>query len=274
MKRSPLDVVDSTECASSDGDLSDGSSNNHHFKPQAFVKAKRQKTKLEESPVDSDCEDDYLTFEIEGEEDSTKLAKPVEDVPLSKLLPKGLKMMQSMGYKAGDDQKASGLIPIEIKTDRVGIKIKSHEKATGTGDLTNDNAETHFRERVAARNKMEHKQRILKQMQKIAFTLTGDVDLLSSTSDPRDFNVLWRDYAIELLKEITATDSSESESELAMPEDDELVMFHQLSTDEQIEKLNTFLRAELRYCFYCGSKYKNDEDLYSHCPGFTEEDHQ
>lgn len=57
-------------------------------------------------------------------------------------------------------------------------------------------------------------------------------------------------------------------------EDEEFDFFMQTSLDERIMRLNVFLRSELYYCYYCGIKYKSERDLFEHCPGITEEDHE
>lgn len=57
-------------------------------------------------------------------------------------------------------------------------------------------------------------------------------------------------------------------------EDEQLGLFMQMDIDERIMRLNVFLRSELYYCFYCGIKYKDEEDMFKHCPGITEADHE
>ena len=56
--------------------------------------------------------------------------------------------------------------------------------------------------------------------------------------------------------------------------DPELELFDEMSTSEKIMKLNVFLRSELHYCCYCGVRYENDQDLFKHCPGLRQEDHE
>ncbi|CAR25268.1 Cmg1p [Lachancea thermotolerans CBS 6340] len=57
-------------------------------------------------------------------------------------------------------------------------------------------------------------------------------------------------------------------------EDDELAIFQELPLDQQITGINIHLRVELNYCFYCGVQFESEKDLFEHCPGSTEEDHQ
>ncbi|CUS22610.1 LAQU0S06e01948g1_1 [Lachancea quebecensis] len=57
-------------------------------------------------------------------------------------------------------------------------------------------------------------------------------------------------------------------------EDDELAIFQDLPLDQQITGINTHLRVELNYCFYCGVQFESEKDLFEHCPGSTDKDHQ
>ena len=54
-------------------------------------------------------------------------------------------------------------------------------------------------------------------------------------------------------------------------EDDELEAFDALDPDERLRRVVAYLRARFRYCFWCKSRYP-DEDMDG-CPGLTEEDH-
>ena len=54
-------------------------------------------------------------------------------------------------------------------------------------------------------------------------------------------------------------------------EDDELEAFDALDPGERLRRVVAYLRARFRYCFWCKSRYP-DEDMDG-CPGLTEEDH-
>lgn len=56
-------------------------------------------------------------------------------------------------------------------------------------------------------------------------------------------------------------------------DDEELSIFEELEIDQKILGIHTFMRAEFFYCFYCGVKYKNEDDMFQHCPGQSKEDH-
>jgi len=129
------------------------------------------------------------------------------------------------------------------------------------------------------------------KLQKIAFEKTGDAKIYKPGDDPRDFNVLWRGYVkvlnkackkIKIYGEKKDNDSgdvepkieTQNEKEPDLQEDPELEIFDEMTTEEKIMKLNIFLRSEIYFCCFCGVKYKNEQELYEHCPGIKQEDHE
>jgi len=40
-----------------------------------------------------------------------------------------------------------------------------------------------------------------------------------------------------------------------------------------LPELDTYLRYRHSYCVWCGVQYHNREDMISHCPGDTQQDH-
>lgn len=46
-----------------------------------------------------------------------------------------------------------------------------------------------------------------------------------------------------------------------------------LKTKERLDKILSYLRLTYSYCFWCGMRYDNQEDMQNSCPGETEEDH-
>ena len=148
-------------------------------------------------------------------------------------------------------------------------------------DLDKDIEEDKYRRRSSI---IEQGDQLIDQwhkLQKIAFEKTGDAKIYEPNEDPRDFNVLWRGYvkvlnqACEKTKEISEkTKDAKEEDITSAQEDPELELFDEMSTKEKIMKLNIFLRSEIYYCCYCGIKYKTEQELYKHCPGIRQEDHE
>ena len=221
---------------------------------------------------------------------------------LAKMMPRGYKIMRKMGYKPETDttKKSIGLTPIQMITKR-----NDHQDSLKEYNFTKSIDEDEFRQW----NSLIHNDKTLSarwhHLQKIAFHMTGDDKVYKPGQDPRDFNVLWRGYVIALnnaceksrrrdetndadaskpdkdKKEEESDDSKEKQEETNSEQGDKIVhsdpeleLFDEMSTSEKIMKLNVFLRSELHYCCYCGVRYENDQDLFKHCPGLRQEDHE
>lgn len=213
----------------------------------------------------------------------------VEDEELMALMPKGYEIMKKMGYRPPKPE-----IPLDHK--------RNHEE---------------FKRWISNNYSEKSLENQWKVLQKIAFEITGDVENYKPGVDPRDFNVLWRNYITALNKaclksrskntdtdktsdtvgghsintkteekrsecledvQLTEKDTKILEKEVneepIIQEDMELDMINDMPLQERIMKLNIFLRSEVYYCFYCGIKYKDEGDLYEHCPGIKQDDHE
>lgn len=179
--------------------------------------------------------------------------------------------------------------------------------------FSNEAAEEEWRQWIGNREEEKRKLNLWRRMQKVAFEMTGDADICLPTSDARDFNVLWRPYVRELLEvsrkepiveepetdeefpmhreynqngsvELNDTSSIEPQGshieiesvsgESDDGDDEELKALYAMNVSERLMKLHVFLRCELYYCYFCGVKYKDDQDLHANCPGLTESEHE
>jgi hypothetical protein len=78
-------------------------------------------------------------------------------------------------------------------------------------------------------------------------------------------------------------ETSSSSSSDAKPKEDQLDFEEDLpepavepqdfEPDEMLSMLTGYLRSEHLYCLWCGITFSDVEDLNSHCPGGTREDH-
>lgn len=237
---------------------------------------------------------------------------------LRSIMPRGYKMMENMGYKEGETlgSNESALkepIKVEINTKRRGIRAEKPDPST-MNDM--QMSEQRFIKRESEMKNNKRLKKIWYRIQKVAFEMMGDSDLYNPGEDPRDFNVLWRSYVMQLNEEVAKNDLNNhsnndnedknnmipmvNESLEASPsikgekfgrpstlidcdtsiigsritKDTELAELEELSIEKRITKLNIFLRSEKYYCFFCGIKYKDEGDLYEHCPGVNEDDHK
>ncbi|CDO96293.1 unnamed protein product [Kluyveromyces dobzhanskii CBS 2104] len=127
--------------------------------------------------------EDYLTVAIEGLDDdfaSKENLTDIKEVPLAKRLPKGLHMMEKMGYTAEQSLDLSsqgdrGIIPVHVKRDRLGIRVSPFLTQT-RGSADSDD----YRKRIKDEKNTERKEGILLGMQKLAFTMTEEIDSFNS----------------------------------------------------------------------------------------------
>ncbi|SCU84170.1 LAMI_0C06524g1_1 [Lachancea mirantina] len=241
--------------------------------------------------------DDYMTmrFSHDDEHDETTTRSSDDNdanKPVSEIMPRGLAMMRKMGYTPDQDsgsepaQKRSRLIPIMMKSNREGIRESRNLKKDPEMEI---NTKT-FKATISKETDFKRKEAIFHRMQKIAFELSHDDDLFTSEADPRDFNVLWRRFVIELKQKTGRTrtqprllsrlieNDDKREPDIhdglgSETEDEELKTFEELTIDQRILGLHTFSRVEFYYCFYCGVKYASEEDMFENCPGPSESDH-
>ncbi|AET38629.1 Cmg1p Ecym_3125 [Eremothecium cymbalariae DBVPG len=311
----------------SESDGSDGDWKAHLLKRR---KAKSGKLDLSvqrhsSSPIHSEDEkyeeEDYLTMDLPSDDGITAMGQESSgnraSCDFSGHMSKGLKMMEKMGYRVGSklgsaERSQYALkepLKLEGQVHRIGIRERPQ---WGKESPVSETSTTEYRRRLHEENDMQRKQRVFLKMQKLAFEISGDVDIVTSDSDPRDFNVLWRQHVRQIIhKNASATGSEEtkncvsssdpkevteehqqhedleedvkiirpqekspsSSSSVSTSNDSELNLFEKLTLCEQIAKLHNFLREEFCYCFYCGIQYINGADLHGNCPGFTEDEH-
>ncbi|KAI9282116.1 hypothetical protein BC943DRAFT_329209 [Umbelopsis sp. AD052] len=224
---------------------------------------------------------------------------------------KGMKMLMKMGFKQGMTLgKESGIakpIEVEVKSGRGGIGHDTQEKRLREEELEREMAKKpkidpdQYREQIAARKREGQLQRWIIAAARIIEKLDRDKDM--------DFNILWllnpfnipeedpkdiseaevagspsaedisRSVEDTLTgtaeEEPTATTENEHVQKLRKLTDDEKVEFSEIQArppTEQLNDLASYLRTNYYYCFWCGAKYADEEDL-KNCPGPAEDDH-
>lgn len=148
-------------------------------------------------------------------------------------MPKGYRMMEHMGYRAGDtlgSQETNGYNTTRLNTP---IEPLSNQIETPydreTELLSSAAAEEEWRRWASNRQDEKRKTNLWRHMQKLAFEMTGDADLCVPNSDPRDFNVLWRPYVKELVE------GNKQEPLVEEPEtDEEVAVDHKQNYDESV----------------------------------------
>lgn len=181
--------------------------------------------------------------------------------------PIGLQMMQKMGYSKGTPlgSKSDGIsepLQVAVKRDRQGIGAESLQRSE------HDDKGAAFQNYTAsksAKNKERHQAALLHNLQRVAFSLSGEADAYyAGQVKIEDINPLWRDYALRLAEEGQCRNTAAGASSMASnnPGDNSASL---------IFAVIEYLRAR-NYCYFCGCQYVKG-DLARLCPGFSEEDH-
>lgn len=230
---------------------------------------------------------------------TSNVMKSIPNEPLR--TSKGLKIMQKMGFKVGDtlgaDSQSSTALkePIIVvpRSKTIGIKVSENkEQEYKEGVSMADEAE--FKKRQQDETKRGKLERVLRKMQKYCFEFE-DRDVVDVEKvDLRDLNVMWRGYVRDVqeairrkreekkleggddhVSEIGTSDGAKEQDSEEIEEnvDEELELFEEQPIEKKIERLNLHLRSEYDYCFYCGTRYDGQDDLFQNCPGSTEEEH-
>lgn len=295
-----------------------------------------QKSEQEPAAVDKEEVDDYLTmtFDEKPAYKPRKMDGIRQDTArsLSKLPSKGMKMLERMGYSAGNSLGADGIEGIrepiaapEEPVARSGLGLDSQRKReiqekAELAEQQIEQEQTNYRDTVRTEAEQKLMENRIYSAQKICETLNmqtleavaierGDKAPIPDTfQDTKQVNVLWRsravyrkqqereralrsqmldsatsfstrrfnddspklsmsEAAIQLRKTVYEEDGEDDES------DEELKEFDELDSQERLDRIISYLRDKYYYCFWCGCKYRDVEDL-KECPGLTEEAHE
>lgn len=180
-------------------------------------------------------------------------------------------MLQKMGYNPGkglgkSEEGRVEPVGVEIKADRAGLGREAavkdilkrkmdilQRRIASQNDATSLTA---FRNRKKDETVQRLIQTDLKKSQRMCKVLDEEKNIM----DPAE-SWFWP----EVVKE-PAEDCEEEEEETV----EEL---NQLEPNEQLELITTYLRRVHLYCCWCATKFEDENDLSSNCPGTTRDDH-
>jgi len=188
---------------------------------------------------------------------------------------KGFKLLKVMGYKEGQGlgKDASGSaepLPLLVKRGRSGIgqeekKRKQVEKASTKRVKLEANLLTTFKDRMKDKfsskkveNQLKSAIAVCRNMDEVKGVISNPLlaEKDEDNGDTKEPKVLLLGNGSELLG-----NSSESVNEVDY-------------TTMELGLILQYMRDEYLYCFFCGEKFDNKEDLDTNCPGLTEEDHE
>ncbi|XP_073819520.1 G patch domain-containing protein 11-like isoform X2 [Musca autumnalis] len=225
---------------------------------------------------------------VDNEKLQEALSKPIENDN------KGFKLLAKMGYKPGqalgkavtenDDKPAmsSGTqrllepIGITIKSDRQGLgresalrELMEKQIELRKQRLKKESGETsieEFRRRATEKAEERFVTNALRKCQKTCENL----DVENHVDTPA---MPW--FWPEVPKNKDEADDekcSENENHKSDSEEEDAVV-DEFSNSEKLEMLTQYIRTSYNFCFWCGIRYEDLNDLNTNCPGLNKDDH-
>ncbi|XP_061398318.1 G patch domain-containing protein 11 [Musca vetustissima] len=250
--------------------------NNRAKKRQIMVESKQKDHIKKQRDMRAQC-----SAVVNNEKLQEALSKPLENDN------KGFKLLAKMGYKPGQALgKANGNensgeastpsrllepIGITLKSDRQGLgresalrELMEKQIQLRKQRLQKENgAETsieEFRRRTNEKAEERFVTNALKRCQKTCENL----DIQNHVDTPA---MPW--FWPELIKEKDeANDEEENHSS-----DSEDEVSDEFSNAEKLEMLINYIRTSYNFCFWCGIRYEDLDDLSTNCPGLNKDDH-
>ncbi|KAG2183083.1 hypothetical protein INT44_006064 [Umbelopsis vinacea] len=222
-----------------------------------------------------------------------------------------MKMGFKQGMTLGKESGIAKPIEVEIKSGRGGIGHDAQEKRLREEELEREMAKKpkidpdQYREQIAARKREGQLQRwiiaaarIIEKLDRDKFNILWLLNPFNiPEEDPEDISeaeAAESPVAEDISRSVedtltgtaeaepTATTEHEHVQKLRKLTDDEKVELSEIQARpllsvaeqlaEQLNDLASYLRTYYYYCFWCGAKYADEEDL-KNCPGPAEDDH-
>ncbi|KAK4030015.1 G patch domain-containing protein 11 [Daphnia magna] len=184
---------------------------------------------------------------------------------------KGFAMLQKMGYNPGKglgktEEGRVEPVAVEIKTTRAGLgreaavkDILQRKMTMLQNRISSQNSSTSVTE-FRNRKKDEAVQKLilvdLRKSQRMCQVLDEEKNIL----EPAE---LW--FWPQVVKDPEESDQEDKDVEEKEEE--------QLLPGEQLELITAYLRQVHWYCTWCATKFNDDQDLTSSCPGATRDEH-
>ena len=193
---------------------------------------------------------------------------------------KGFAMLEKMGYDPSKGLGRSGEgrmepVPVTIKCDRTGLGRETALKEYQAKKLA-----IQARRLKANIGEGISEFRARMQNQKVQRLIFSDL-----TKSQRVCQHLDQEKGMEQPDEVwfwpeeVPEDAEEEETVVKKPkketpeEEETLVEEDIFEPAEKLEMLTNYLRISHLYCLWCGTKFQNEEDLATNCPGTTRDDH-
>mmetsp|Transcript_32100 Transcript_32100/g.43991 ORF Transcript_32100/g.43991 Transcript_32100/m.43991 type:complete len:266 (-) Transcript_32100:120-917(-) len=182
----------------------------------------------------------------------------------------GFKMLKKIGYIEGEGlgKDCQGII------NPVTIRKRASKSMVGLG-VEEEYVRKRYRQDMEMKEKearkiqlkndfvsMNSRQSLLRRLQRDVESAKKSIYELDIQSGVQ-FNELWPSV-------ITSEDQEPNElsmfGEIEMDEDPDIV-------GEHLRECLMYLKETYTYCYYCGARFNDSEDMANNCPGLLEEDH-
>lgn len=202
---------------------------------------------------------------------------------LSNAIPKtniGFSLLAKMGYKEGTSLGRTGQegimepIGITIKADRQGLGREAAVKQVREKQQQLARQKQLQRSAAAELDPQEFRLRMMRKNQ--LKQVEGDFARCQRACQRLDTEMRFEEPTIEWFWPDKPKQGNESEGEEKKEEEEETEEAEvevQYEPHEKLELVNDYLRTTHLYCHWCGVKYESFEDMTTHCPGTTRDDH-
>ncbi|XP_011198418.2 G patch domain-containing protein 11 [Bactrocera dorsalis] len=209
------------------------------------------------------------------------LKKPIENQN------KGFQMLAKMGYKPGEalGKKMSGEETDSRLIEPIGISIKSDRGGLGRETALRDLAERRRQKREQQlRNRLVGGETVTveqfrkraqeKADERFAIGALKRSQLSCETLDlengikEAELSWFWPERNENVNEEGSDEVANETNESAGVNDNEE-----EYTSAEKLEILTSYLRTSYKFCFWCGVRYKDQDDMNSNCPGESRDEH-
>ncbi|EGW33019.1 uncharacterized protein SPAPADRAFT_49944 [Spathaspora passalidarum NRRL Y-27907] len=211
--------------------------------------------------------------EIPDEQHENKINRSLFTNQSSKSI--GLSIMEKMGFKVGDSLGVNNNnaikepILIQKRTHRIGLAVgqnKTEPMPTYSKEKVDD-----LKKRLVNHSKQQVEIKEVRKIMKLCLEMSGEYDKYLEDSDIDGVNELWRPYLIE------SESSRQRYKFTTVKEKTKQIPTTIVDLVEDLEqrssRLLDYLRDTHSYCWYCGTKFNDQVDLVTNCPGRSRDVH-
>lgn len=201
---------------------------------------------------------------------------------------KGFKLLAKMGYKHGQslgkisssDCAGSGVMHSRL-TEPIGITLKTDRQGLGRqaaleelNERRRKIREQRLKKEFGGETSIEEFRRRTNQKCEEKFVLNA-LKRCQVTCETLDLEANLNKPELPWFWPERATENTDSDEEDPTNKDDvtEKEKQEEFSNSEKLEMLTRYICTSYLFCYWCGVRYNNEQDLNDSCPGLTKDDH-